>query len=224
MSPFRYLGLLMLLFLFSACGQNSADKIPADTVNAPQDEEAQEDVKEESQTSIEEKVELKSFFMRDGAVASYIGEGNEYASYQARTQWHNDDTVSINEDNGGTTVIRTYRITDDSIDLIKEQGEFYEQFNPTNEDLKSLPTLSTFLQLPLEKGTTFDEWTLVNVEQTLETPYETFNHVIVLEKTDDNGAIQRKYLVKGFGEVKREFLMKENDAEFIVTSILETVE
>ncbi|MGB3261806.1 hypothetical protein [Paenisporosarcina sp.] len=224
MSAFRYLGLFMLLLLFSACGQNSADKTPTYTVNTSKDEETQEDVKEESHTPIEEKVELKSFFMRDGAVATYLGEGNEYASYHARTQWHNDDTVSIYEDNGGTTVIRTYRITDDSIDLIKEQGEFYEQFNPTNEDLKSLPTLSTFLQLPLEKGTTFDEWTLVDVEQTLETPYETYNNVIVVEKTDDSGAIQRKYLVEGFGEVKREFLMKENDAEFIVTSILVTVE
>ncbi|MGE6488716.1 hypothetical protein [Paenisporosarcina sp. NPDC076898] len=224
MSAFRFLGLMVLLLLFSACGENSAVETPTDTVNTSKDEETQEVVKEESKTPIEEKIELKNFFMRDGAVASYLGEGNEYASYQARTQWHNDDTVSIYEDNGGTTVIRTYRITEGSIDLIKEQGEFYEQFNPTNDDLKSLPTLSTFLKLPLEKGTTFDEWTLVNVDQMLETPFETFDGVIVLEKTDDSGAIQRKYLVEGFGEVKREFLMKENDAEFIVTSTLETVE
>ena len=223
MSAFKYLGILVLLLFLSACDEKTVFETPTKTENKTEDEETQEVVKEDSKTPIEEKIELTSFFMQDGAVANYLGEGNEYASYQARTQWHNDDTVSIYEDNGGTTVIRTFRITEDSIDLIKEQGEFYEQFNPTDEELESLPTISTFLQLPLEKGTTFDEWTLVNVEQTLETPYKTFDDVIVLEKTDESGAIQRKYVVEGFGEVKREFLMKENDSEFIVTSILETV-
>lgn len=223
MSAFRYLGILVLLFFLSACDEKSVLETPTETENKTEDEETQEVVKEDSKTPIEEKIDFTSFFMQDGAVANYLGEGNEYASYQARTQWHNDDTVSIYEDNGGTTVIRTFRITGDSIDLIKEQGEFYEQFNPTDEELESLPTISTFLRLPLEKGTTFDGWTLVNVEQTLETPYKTFDDVIVLEKTDENGAIQRKYVVEGFGEVKREFLMKENDSEFIVTSTLETV-
>lgn len=221
MSAFKYPIVLALMLLLSACSEKSTDDSPIDT--GTPSEEIQEEVPE-TEDSAEERIDLKRFFMKDGSVAKYLGDGNEYASYQARTQWHNDDTVSIYEDNGGTVVIRTYRITEDSIDLIKEQGEYYETYSPTDEELQSLPIISTILQTPIETGKTFDEWTVVSIDQTLETPYKTFDDVIVLEKTDESGAVQRKYFVQDFGEIKREFIMKENDAEFSVTSTLESVD
>lgn len=221
MSPFKFSIVLLLMLLLSACSEKSTDDSPIDT--GTPSEEIREEVPE-TEDSAEEKIDLKRFFMKDGSVAKYLGDGNEYASYQARTQWHNDNTVSIYEDNGGTVVIRTYRITEDSIHLIKEQAEYYETYSPTDEELKSLPIISTILQTPIETGKTFDEWTVVSIDQTLETPYKTFDDVIVLEKTDESGALQRKYFVQDFGEIKREFIMKENDAEFSVTSTLESVD
>ena len=89
------------------------------------EEEKPEEIIEEPEEVVEEPelepVQFSNFFLQDGVTAKYLGEGNEYASYLARTQWHNDNTVSIYEDNGGTTLLRTYRISDESIDLIKNK-------------------------------------------------------------------------------------------------------
>lgn len=223
---------LMLFLLLSACGDDSVQD-PSISKNPPSTEEEQpEEVIEEPEEVVAEpepelepnKVQLSNFFMQDGVTATYLGEGNEYASYRARTQWHNDDTVSIFEDNGGTTLLRTYRISDESIDLIQEQGEFYDEFNPTDEELQALPKLSTFLKLPVVPGENFDDWEVISVNDTIDTPFQVFEQVIVLEKTDDTGAIQRRYIVEKYGEIKREFIMNEEDIEFVVTSTLESVE
>ncbi|WP_019415482.1 hypothetical protein [Paenisporosarcina sp. TG20] len=230
---------LILLLLLSACGEktisettNTAEE-PKDLVeekpkevqeeNSKEPDEVVEEPDQSEEGSNQEEVELSSFFMSDGTVASYLGEGNEYASYKSRTQWHNENTVSIYEDNGGTTLLRTYRISNNSIDLIKEEGEYYEEFNPTDDELKNLPKLSTFLQFPIKQGETFDDWLFAEVDLTIDTPYQRFEHVIMLEKTNESNTIQRKYIVKEYGEIKREFIMTEDDNEFTVTSTLESV-
>ena len=230
MSIFIRAVVLILFLLLSACGQNTVES-PSDSNEPPSAEEEQRDeVIEEQEEVVTEpepepsKVQLSNFFMQDGVIAMYLGEGNEYASYRARTQWHNDHTVSIFEDNGGTTLYRTYRISDKSIDLIQEQGEFYDEFNPTDEELQALPKLSTFLKLPVEPGENIDDWEVISVNETIDTPFQVFEQVIVLEKSDDTGAIQRRYIVEKYGEIKREFIMNEEDIEFIVTSTLESVE
>jgi hypothetical protein len=230
MSIFIRTVVLILFLLLNACGQDSVE--PSSDSNAPPsaEEEQRDEVIDEPEDYVAEpeqepsKVQLSNFFMQDGVTAVYLGEGNEYASYRARTQWHNDYTVSIFEDNGGSTLLRTYRISDESIDLIQEQGEFYDEFNPTDEELQALPKLSTFLKLPVEPGENIDDWEVISVNDTIDTPFQVFKQVIVLEKTDDTGAIQRRYIVEKYGEIKREFIMNEEDIEFVVTSTLESVE
>ena len=221
---------LILFLLLSACSQDAVES-PSVSNNPPSAEEEQlDEVIEEPEDDVAEpepepsKIQLSNFFMQDEVTAMYLGEGNEYASYRARTQWHNDHTVSIFEDNGGTTLLRTYRISDESIDLIQEQGEFYDEFNPTDEELQALPKLSTFLKLPIEPGENIDDWEVISVNETIDTPFQVFEQVILLEKSDDTVAIQRRYIVEKYGEIKREFIMNEEDIEFIVTSTLESVE
>lgn len=212
---------LILISLLSACGEDSVEYPSVSNETPSTEEEQPDDVVAEPEPN---KVQFSNFFMQDGVTAVYLGEGNEYASYQARTQWHNDHTVSIFEDNGGTTLLRTYRISNESIDLIQEQGEFYDEFNPTDEELQALPKLATFLKLPVEPGESIDEWKVISINETIDTPFQVFEQVIVLEKSDDTGAIQRRYLVEKYGEIKREFIMNEEDIEFVVTSTLESVE
>ena len=221
---------LILFLLLSACSQDAVESPSVSNTPPSAEEEQLDEVIEEPEDDVAEpepepsKIQLSNFFMQDGVTAMYLGEGNEYASYRARTQWHNDHTVSIFEDNGGTTFLRTYRISDESIDLIQEQGEFYDEFNPTDEELQALPKLSTFLKLPIEPGENIDDWEVISVNETIDTPFQVFEQVILLEKSDDTGAIQRRYIVEKYGEIKREFIMNEEDIEFIVTSTLESVE
>ena len=241
MKAIKFLSILCLLFFLSACGfnteKNSNDgsdlnETKNDIENTNEDNNEVEDNSEENSNEKEQpdinsedmSIDLSNFFMKDKSVAKYLGEGNEYATYTARTQWHNDHTVSIFEDNGGTILLRTYRITDKAIELINEQGEFYGEFNPTNDELDAMPAISTFLQLPIEKDREFDGWKIIDVNVTLETPLQQFEDVIQIQKIDETGSIQNRYIVENFGEIKREFIMDEEDIKFSVTSTIESIQ
>ena len=214
--------MLLIVLTLSAC--NPPNKHPQLTSEkSPTSDSQPDNIVDELEIPVHETNVLLSFFMPNGSIADYLGEGNEFASYQSRTHWHNDNTVSIYEDNGGTTLLRTYRINKNAIVLIHEEGEYYEEYNPTDDELNVLQPISTYLQLPLEEGTSFDDWHIRNVNQTIETPYRTFNHVILLEKTEESGNINRRYIVKDYGEIKREYLMNDGESENVVSSTLENV-
>lgn len=242
MKEIKILSILCLLLFLSACGfqteknsnegsdsnETSNDKeINTNENNNEVEVNSEENNNEKEQPEINSEdmsIDLSNFFMKDKSVVKYLGEGNEYATYTARTQWHNDHTVSIFEDNGGTILLRTYRITDKAIELINEQGEFYGEFNPTNDELDAMPAISTFLQLPIEKDREFDGWKIIEVNLTLETPLQKFEDVIQIQKIDETGSIQNRYIVENFGEIKREFIMDEEDLKFTVTSRIESIQ
>lgn len=214
--------MLLIVLILSAC--NPPANNPQTTSEKPSSSESQPDkVVDEPERPVHETNVLTKFFMPNGTIADYLGEGNEFASFRSRTHWHNDNTVSIYEDNGGSTVLRTYRINKDTIVLIHEEGEYYEEFNPTDDELNALQPISTYLQLPLKEGTSFDDWHIRNVNQTIETPYRIFNHVILLEKTEESGNINRRYIVKDYGEIKREYIMNDGESETVVSSTLENI-
>ena len=94
---------------------------------------------------------------------------------------------------------------------------------PSQAELDAMNPTGVYLKKPLKKGTTFDTWTIVEMDTTVDTPYKKFDHAFVIEmKTED--FVNRKYFVEGFGEVKRESIMQTDDGEFIVTSTLKTVD
>lgn len=229
MKRIKIFSILCLLLFLSACGlQTEKNSNEGSDVNETTNEDNSEEnnnEKEQPDTNSEDvSFDLSNFFMKDKSVAKYLGEGNEYATYTARTQWHNDHTVSIFEDNGGTILLRTYRITDKAIELINDQGEFYGEFNPTNDELDEMPAISTFLQLPIEKDREFDGWKIIDINQTLETPLQKFEDVIQIQKIDETGSIQNRYIVENFGEIKREFIMDKEDIKFSVTSTIESID
>lgn len=225
MKLMKFFVTLLVLLLLSACSSpfnESTSSTENLTITKPQPDKVVDEPKD-AEPKLETN-ELTSFFMANGTIANYLGEGNEFASYRSRTQWHNANTVSVYEENGGTTMLRTFRVTEEAIFMIKEQGEYYEEFNPTNDELNTLTPLSSYLQLPLEEGASFDDWQVRNVNLTIGTPFKTFNNVLLLEKTDEVGNINRRYIVKNYGEVKREFIMQDGDRDYVVTSTLESVE
>ncbi|OKL37891.1 hypothetical protein BLL40_00205 [Domibacillus mangrovi] len=174
----------------------------------------------EEVADVPSKVDLSSYFLKDGQIAHFVGEGNEFASYKARTVWHDDRHVSVYEDNGGTVMARTFRVEDERIVVVREEGEQYENYVPSDGELESLKPLYTYLQLPLKAGQSFDGWTVTDDSSSVETPLQTFDHAVVLEKIGEDGATVRSYFVDGFGEVKREFVMDN----FIVSSMIERIE
>ncbi|MBO1911034.1 hypothetical protein J4G37_40370, partial [Microvirga sp. 3-52] len=94
---------------------------------------------------------------------------------------------------------------------------------PSKEAISKLTAKEIYLQKPLEVGATFNQWTIVETDATVETPYQSFEHVLVIEMKE-NDFTNRKYFAENFGEIKREAVMvTEDEEDFIVTSTLESV-
>lgn len=224
-----------MMLLLGGCGddepevQSPPDSEANGTEEEPEEadpvEEPEEPVEEEPTEEPDESIDPLSFFMADGSTAHFEGVGNEYATLVLRTDYLEEGYVAQYEDNGGTTILRVYRLSDDRIDLVKEEGEFYDEYTPMLEELEALEAISTYLEFPLEEGDTIGERTVIKTGATVETPYETFEDAIVLESTSQENATNRWYYVEGFGEVKREYVaQEEGEEEFSVTSSLESVE
>lgn len=232
-------GFVALMLLLGGCGNDEPDvQSPPDseangTEDEPeeaepveeQEEPAEEEPEEPAEEPGDEPIDPLSFFMSDGSTAHFEGVGNEYATLVLRTDYLEEGYVAQYEDNGGTTTLRVYRLSDDRIDLVKEEGEFYDDYTPTFEELEALEAIATYLEFPLEEGNTIGDRTVIETGATVETPYETFEDAIVLESTSQENATNRWYYVEGFGEVKREYVaQEEGEEEFSVTSSLESVE
>ena len=192
-------------------------------------EESTDETNEETEESAEEsntdEIDPFSFFMADGTTAHFEGVGIEFAALTIRTEYLEEDYVALYEDNGGTTLLKVYRLSDDRVDLVKDEAEFHDDYTPTSEELDELEVISTYLEFPLEVGDTFGERTVIETGATVETPYETFDNAIVLESKESENTTNTWYFVEGYGEVKREFVsQEEGEDEFKVTSSLESME
>lgn len=198
--------ILLLILLLAACSPNEAPPEPI--------------TKEPKEQPIAEQIDLSDFFMKDGTIAKYQGEGNEFAQLTVKTQWLNERHVNTYTASG-TQVLTTYRIDEDKIVVLQRVPETYEVVTPTEDELKNMKPLYTYLQLPFEKGATFEGWTIIDTTATLETPLQTFQDVIVIEKQGEDDSIIRDYFAKGYGFIKSEFIMKDG---YTVTSTIAEVE
>lgn len=212
--------LVFPFFFLFGCGADPS--IDNDTVKEP--------IEGETPTSTVEKPEpvptetnLNQFFLTDDSTAQFLGDGNEYASYSLKTQWLNENYVATYEDNGGTVMQRIYRISTDKISLLAENGEAYDAQMPSVEELDAMPEIGIYLSTPLEVGTEFNDWIITSTSETVETPLQIFTDVIVMEKKEEQGNVNRKYFAKEFGEIKREFIMNEEEQEIIISSTIEKV-
>lgn len=210
----KLLLLLIPILFLCACGTNKSVTENTDKVSVKE-----APVKES--LPVVEKVNLATFFLPDNSTAQFKGEGNEYAFYSLKTRYINDNYVVTYEDNGGTIVQRVYKISEDSISVLAENGEAYEEKIPSMEELESMPVIDIYLATPLEVGTEFNGWEITSTTDTLQTDLQTFENVMVIEKTEEQGNVTRKYFAKDFGEIKRELIMNTNEEELIVSSTFE---
>lgn len=185
-----------------------------------------EEAKIKKETALE--VDLRKFFKPDKSIAKFLGGGNEFATYTEKTTWLSEKYVGTIVDNGGSILMNVYKINADIVDLIyREQVDVYPPdlaSFPKLEDLQRAKPIETYLAKPIKVGTTFSNWTIVDMNVTVETPYKTFENVFVIEEVGEK-YVNRKYFAEGFGEIKSEFIMDSDDGgKFIVTSTLESLE
>lgn len=201
------------------------ETIQDEATEAEQEETPAEGTSGDSHDGGQAAVDPYDYFLEDGSIARFEGYGNEFAEFTLKTDYMEANHVATYEDNGGTVVLKVFRLHDDRIELVKQEGEFYDDYTASFEELEALEVISTYLEFPIEEGQEIGDATVVETGTSLETPYQNFDDVFVLESMTEDGSINRNYFVEGYGEVKREFRANADDSdEMAITSTLASIE
>lgn len=230
-------GGVALMLTVAGCGtQDTVTEEPEEDVvqeestqdeatEAEQEETPAEGTSGDSHDGGEAAVDPYDYFLEDGSIAKFEGYGNEFAEFTLKTDYMEANHVATYEDNGGTVVLKVFRLHDDRIELVKQEGEFYDDYTASFEELEALEVISTYLEFPIEQGQEIGDATVVETGTSLETPYQNFDDVFVLESMTEDGSINRNYFEEGYGEVKREFRANADDSdEMAITSTLASIE
>lgn len=231
----KYILFICTILFLSACSFTQSSSKETETQEKPVEETPNDAIagepankQDDHQEIIDEDIDYTKFFMPDNSTAYFLGDGNEYATFNVHTKWLSDRYVALVENNGGAVMLRIYRVMDEYNKIEKVYEEMIEDpqnvHYPKVEELNSLPSIEPYINGPIEVGTVIGKWKITEVDKTLVTPYQTFEHVFVLEETSED-FINRKYFALGFGEVKKESIMHiDGEEDFIVTSTLEKIE
>lgn len=166
---------------------------------------------------------LVDYFLPDSSKAQFKGTGNEYADLDIDYAHPYKNYVIVHENNGGSLIRYIYKIEDDQILNLEQKVVDLKEDFPSLQEIEKMKPNGIYLKKPFEVGTTFDNWEIVETDVTVETPYKTFNSAFVIESKSED-VINRKYIVEGYGEVKRDSVMKmANGEEYQVTSTLASV-
>lgn len=150
----------------------------------------------------------------------YLGEGNEYASYNEKVLYREGDLAQLSRDNGGTIMALINKIEADKIVLVHSQEEFYEDTNilDTPADREDV-----ILQGPFTVGAAWEAaerlYTIEALDEEVTVTAGVFEHCLKVVSTfPDSSHTITQYYAPGFGMVKSEF----SDGENQVTSSLES--
>ncbi|GKV68707.1 hypothetical protein NCCP2716_12050 [Sporosarcina sp. NCCP-2716] len=167
--------------------------------------------------------EMMAYFLPHGSKVHYEGKGNEYAEMDMQIYHPYKDIVMVYENNGGALIRKLYKVEKDKILRLDESPVDTESNAPPLDDIKKMEPTGIYLQLPFEKGASFERWTVTDTDATVETPYRTFEHAVVLEEKDED-FVNRRYFVEEYGEVKRESVMRTKEMEeHVISSSMESV-
>ncbi|KXH81766.1 hypothetical protein [Sporosarcina sp. HYO08] len=228
-----FIYLLLAVVIFAGCSKTStnlnnsgestgtATKEDETVYNGVDGKNADQD-NGETKDKTDAEISMLDFFLPDGTKAHFKGEGNEFASLDIDVAHPYENYIIVHENNGGALVQRVYKIQDHQIYLLDTQAVDMEQDFPSLADLDAMTPAELYIDAPLTKGKNFGNWTVVDTNVSVETPYKTFDDATVIEMKEKD-SVNRKYFVPGFGEVKRETIMDLEEGEVAVTSMLETI-
>lgn len=153
----------------------------------------------------------------------YEGKGNEFAFFNAYTEFTGDGRAQIRIDNGGTQAVKVIEVRDDAIVETYLQGEIYYRENMLDKNEKE----EILLKLPLEVG---NKWTLedgsersiTGVGVDVETPSGDYQAVEVT--TQGEYGSTRDYYAKGLGLIKTVYRSAEGGEDSEISSLLSRID
>ena len=168
--------------------------------------------------AIEEEVLLANYFSKLEETMYFVGEGNEFASYQLTTTWLSENYVQHVIDNGGSIGQQIYRITNNEIQLIYNKPIELEPVSFNLDELDKLKTISIMLKTPFETGDGFERKIMQSPTE-VKVPFGTFEDAILVTEQNETGTT-KYYYVEQYGLVKSEFITEDG---YAITSSLASI-
>ena len=208
----KQLILLVVVTVLSACGEvEKEEDIAVENMSA---------VAADYALAYENASPLQLFFKEDQTRAIFREEGNTDISYIEETYWLSESYVKTLVEKDHKTWNSIYRITENTVEIIYEG---VAELDATVAELEQMPAKGIFLSLPLEVGTSFEGWLITDVDVEIETPFETFDQIMVLTK-ENGGEEIRRFFAPGFGLVKETSTVEKEELSIETTSLLHHLE
>jgi hypothetical protein len=162
--------------------------------------------------------------LNSGMKYSYKGEGNEFASIKRKNMFIEDNYLQFTEDNGGTVVVKIYKVNEQQISEVYKQGEFYEEKNLIPKIKEKENINQVILKAPLKIGNSWNtnnqKREIVGLDRKVKVPAGIFYHVIKIKiNYKDSENIGYEYYAPNIGLIKTEY----KGEDFVIKSLLESL-
>src|SRR6056297_1464879 len=205
---FSVLYIILLIFVFtlnlSACNQtNTTTEVDEEQLN----------------------YNIKAYLpLNSGMKYSYKGEGNEFASIKRKNMFIEDNYLQFTENNGGTVVVKIYKVSDQQKSEVYKQGEFYEENNLISKVKEKENINQIILKAPLKVGNSWNnnnqKREIVSLDQKVEVPAGIFYQVIKIKiNYKDSTNIGYEFYAPNIGLIKTEY----RGEGFVIKSLLESL-
>jgi hypothetical protein len=209
-SIFLFVIIIFTLSVLIGCANNQRqtpqgnNQTPQGNNQTPTENTQQNPNKEEAD------LKLSDFFPLElGYTWEYEGEGNEYASFNRKVVFADNNLYQIREDNGGTVSAAVFKVSPSDITRIFFQGEAYGEESYLNSEPNENMTI---LKIPLIVGTKWQEPNgtreIVSINEVVTTPAGNYSDCIKVKVSSENSTVY-EYFKDGIGMVKREFISGE---------------
>lgn len=153
----------------------------------------------------------------------YVGEGNEYASYDEYTDYAKDNRKQIRKNNGGTEEVKVIELKKNRIKTRLSRGEAYSRENWLDQEPGEEEGTEVLLKAPLKEGTTWlvmgeRRRTITGINVSIDTPMGTYETLEVTTEGNEDKVVE--YYAPNIGLVKTVF----TSDEYNVTSTLSKIE
>ena len=216
----KYVYLLLLCWMLAACSNSVESQLYADiTATSKEAIEHSKGLAIAYTNAYENASTLQLFFKEDQTKAIFLKNDNEGVAFHEETIWLTDHIVQTSINNGEDFVYVIYRITDEAIELVYEG---VTESMMTVGEIEKLPVIELYLAFPIIQGTSFDNWTITNVDVTVDTPFKLFTNAIEVTRETGNRKLYR-YFSPGFGLIKQIELLQTTDNLIKISSTLENI-
>lgn len=155
----------------------------------------------------------------------YLGEGNEYASYDVFTDYEADDQKQTRTNNGGTEIVKVVALEEKQIVVRINEEETYTRENWLKRTANKNEEIETLLKAPIKVGTNWkaigertSSITAVNISVT--TPVGTYETVEVTTEGEEDKEVN--YYAPDVGLVKSIFSSETYHVTSTLSEINET--